>query len=168
MFWSRCYCLRWPVSPGNWNAIIRRVSVKPRLRFSSFFVFSPRSTVIDFISEYSRLSLSRPRLSRITAYLEVKIWSLAQHEQFLLFSTMLLFQFSQWPSEYQRKVSYHIYNVSFPDDGWRNMKKPCTTERLFFPVSCLFLWDWIHFSEFYRCVNVGESLRKRIKPKGLC
>ena len=55
---------------------------------------------------YSWLSLSRPRLSRITAYLEVKIWSLpkdenlttgkqilwkrgeiAPKEQFLLFST---------------------------------------------------------------------------------
>ena len=57
--------------------------------------------------QYSRLSLSRPRLSRITAYLEVKIWSLFHHrdlptgnkilwkrgeiaplEQFLLFSTI--------------------------------------------------------------------------------
>ena len=56
---------------------------------------------------YSWLSLSRPRLSRITAYLEVKIWSLpkdenltighkilwkrgeiAPKEQFLLFSTI--------------------------------------------------------------------------------
>ena len=27
-------------------------------------------------AKYSRLSLSRPRISRITAYLEVKIWSL--------------------------------------------------------------------------------------------
>ena len=58
---------------------------------------------------YSWLSLSRPRLSRITAYLEVKIWSLlknenlitgnkilwkrgeiAPQEQFLLFSTIFL------------------------------------------------------------------------------
>ena len=31
---------------------------------------------------YSRLSLSRVRLSRITAYLEVKIWSLFKHEHF--------------------------------------------------------------------------------------
>ena len=56
---------------------------------------------------YSRTSLSRTRLFRITAYLEVKIWSLFQHEtmtignkimwkrgeiapqqQFLLFSTL--------------------------------------------------------------------------------
>ena len=29
---------------------------------------------------YSWLSLSRTRLSRITAYLEVKIWSLPKHE----------------------------------------------------------------------------------------
>ena len=34
----------------------------------------------DCISTYSWLSLSRPRLSRITAYLEVKIWSLPIHE----------------------------------------------------------------------------------------
>ena len=57
--------------------------------------------------KYSRLSLSRPRLSRIIAYLEVIIWSLPKHEnlttgtkilwkrgeiapkeQFLLFSTI--------------------------------------------------------------------------------
>ena len=31
-------------------------------------------------NKYSWLSLSRPRLSRITAYLEVKIWSLPKHE----------------------------------------------------------------------------------------
>ena len=56
---------------------------------------------------YSRTSLSRTRLSRITAYLEVKIWTLPKHEnlrtgkkilwkrgeiapkeQFLLFSTI--------------------------------------------------------------------------------
>ena len=57
--------------------------------------------------KYNRLSLSRPRLSRITAYLDVKIWSLFKHgnlrtggkilwkrgniapkEQFFLFSTI--------------------------------------------------------------------------------
>ena len=32
------------------------------------------------VGNYSWLSLSRPRLSRITAYLEVKIWSLPIHE----------------------------------------------------------------------------------------
>ena len=60
------------------------------------------------VYHYSWLSLYRPRLSRITAYLEVKIWSLPKHEnlttgknilwkrgeiapkeQFLLFSTIL-------------------------------------------------------------------------------
>ena len=68
------------------------------------------SQILVFItkwSKYSWLSLSRPRLSRITAYLEVKIWSLlknenlitgnkilwkrgeiAPKEQFLLFSTI--------------------------------------------------------------------------------
>ena len=32
------------------------------------------------VNVYSQLSLSRPRLSRITAYLEVKIWFLFKHE----------------------------------------------------------------------------------------
>ena len=32
---------------------------------------------------YSWLSLSRPRLSQITAYLEVKIWSLPKHENLI-------------------------------------------------------------------------------------
>ena len=34
---------------------------------------------IATLLNYSRLSLSRPRLSRITVYLEVKTWSLFQH-----------------------------------------------------------------------------------------
>ena len=36
----------------------------------------PIITAADGILKYSRLSLSQPRLFRITAYLEVKIWSL--------------------------------------------------------------------------------------------
>ena len=35
------------------------------------------------VKKYSWLSLSRPRLSRITAYLEVKIWSLPIHENLI-------------------------------------------------------------------------------------
>ena len=38
------------------------------------------SEIAKGVCIYSRLSLSRPRLSRITAYLEVKIWSLPIHE----------------------------------------------------------------------------------------
>ena len=35
--------------------------------------------IFKYTCIYSRLSLSRTRLSRITTYLEVKIWSLFQH-----------------------------------------------------------------------------------------
>ena len=58
--------------------------------------------ITKFADFSQKLSLSRPRLSRITAYLEVKIWSLPKHEnlttgkkycrkeeQFLLFSTIV-------------------------------------------------------------------------------
>ena len=40
----------------------------------------PQKNILCWFSEYSWLSLSRPRLSRIIAYLEVKIWSLPIHE----------------------------------------------------------------------------------------
>ena len=45
-------------------------------------VLNDDNTVVNKICKYkySWLSLSRPRLSRITAYLEVKIWSLPKHE----------------------------------------------------------------------------------------
>ena len=48
------------------------------------FIFSLRNKETIYLDtpvyKYSWLSLSRPRLSRITAYLEVKIWSLPIHE----------------------------------------------------------------------------------------
>ena len=46
-----------------------------------FNIKSPMSTIdsAGFIKKYSRLSLSRLGLSRITAYLEAKIWSLFKH-----------------------------------------------------------------------------------------
>ena len=75
---------------------------------------------------YSRLSLSRLRLSRITAYFEVKIWSLFWHkiqttgnkilrkrgeiapeEQFLLFSTI----FSNISLSSGVKLHIHLWNV---------------------------------------------------------
>ena len=36
--------------------------------------------LVSYWQKYNSLSLSRPSLSRITAYLEVKIWSLPKHE----------------------------------------------------------------------------------------
>ena len=48
------------------------------LRYSIFL--NNASCRLQWIKRYSWLSLSRPRLSRITAYLEVKIWSLPIHE----------------------------------------------------------------------------------------
>ena len=52
--------------------------------FGRLFTMEPKYTytkislmiIIDHLSIYSRPSLSRPRLSRITAYIEVKLWSL--------------------------------------------------------------------------------------------
>ena len=50
-----------------------------QLCFYDYFLLGFYSSLVLFLM-YSWLSLSRPRLSRITAYLEVKIWSLPIHE----------------------------------------------------------------------------------------
>ena len=73
-------------------------------------------------SLYSWLSLSRPRLSRITAYLEVKIWSLPIHEnlttdgkycrkeeKLLLRSNFSSFpQYFQYISNFKSPVTYQF------------------------------------------------------------
>ena len=45
-------------------------------KISNCIIHNPRISYLDVICTYSQLSLSRLRLSRITAYLEEKIWSL--------------------------------------------------------------------------------------------
>ena len=77
---------------------------------------------VDDILKYSWLSLSRPRLSRITAYLEVKIWSLPIHEnlttdgkycrkeeKLLLRSNFSSFpQYFQYISNFKSPVTYQF------------------------------------------------------------
>ena len=72
------------------------------------------------LKTYSWLSLARPRLSRITAYLEVKIWSLSKHEnlttgkkycgkeeKLLLWSNFSSFpQYFQYSSNFKSPVTY--------------------------------------------------------------
>ena len=76
----------------------------------------------DYQNIYSRLSLSRTRLSRITAYLEVKIWSLPIHEnlttdgkycrkeeKLLLRSNFSSFpQYFQYISNFKSPVTYQF------------------------------------------------------------
>ena len=112
--------------------ITKHVSQKSTisLSFNDFTIF-----LIQFISSangkrhikalksnYSWLSLSRTRLSRITAYLEVKIWSLPKHEnltsgkkycgkeeKLLLRSNFSSFpQYFQYISNFRRQIT-HIF-----------------------------------------------------------
>ena len=69
--------------------------------FFFFFFFFHFKCFLDFAftdggkgctkvkSNYSRLSLSRPRLSRVTTYLEVKIWSLFKYENLTMGNKIL-------------------------------------------------------------------------------
>ena len=88
------------------------MAIKENLKFLKIFRFS----------KYSWLSLSRPRLSRITAYLEVKIWSLPIHEnlttdgkycrkeeKLLLWSNFSSFpQYFQYISNFKSPITYQF------------------------------------------------------------
>ena len=68
-------------------------------------------------SIYSRLSLSRPRLSRITAYLEVKIWFLFKHENLTTGNKILWERGGIAPKEGAISPLFHnIFNI-FPTEG---------------------------------------------------
>ena len=58
------------------------------------------------LNNYNRLSLSRPRLSRITAYLEVKIWSLFKHENLTTDNKIL------WKKGEIASLFHNIFNIS--------------------------------------------------------
>ena len=57
---------------------------------------------------YSWLSLSRPRLSRITAYLEEKIWSLSKHENLTTGKNILWKRGEIAPKD----LFHNIFNIS--------------------------------------------------------
>ena len=82
----------------------------------SFSFNTEREREIAFVTPfwlYSWLSLSRPRLSRITAYLEVNIWSLPKHETLITGNKILWKRvqsnFSSFPQYFQ-----HISNFKSP------------------------------------------------------
>ena len=59
--------------------------------------------------------------------------------QFLFSDCELIFlQLDSWPPEYQNKMQYFIYNLTFPhgmSEEWKKLFKPCASQRLFIPVS---------------------------------
>ncbi|KAK6973796.1 glucoside xylosyltransferase 1 [Biomphalaria glabrata] len=46
-------------------------------------------------------------------------------------------QLELWPRRHRQRLSYFIYNISFPDDdtsdSWKKLFKPCASQRLFLP-----------------------------------
>ena len=64
------------------------------------------------VIKYSWLSLSRPRLSRITAYLEVKIWSLLKHENLITGNKILWKRGEISPKEQFLLFSTIFFNIS--------------------------------------------------------
>ena len=117
-------CSSWQSMSSRWNAITREAVYKtvPTLWNDSLAtaIISSHCELqkiteksLYLTARYSRTSLSRTRLFWITAYLEVKIWSLFKHEtmttgdkimwkrleQFLLFSTLFYIYISNFRSQ---------------------------------------------------------------------
>ena len=61
--------------------------------------------ILSSNGQYSRLLLSRPRLSRIIAYLEVKIWSLFKHENLTTGNKIL------WKRGEIAPLFHNIFNI---------------------------------------------------------
>ena len=61
---------------------------------------------------YSRFSLSRPRLSRVTAYLEVKIWSLFSHGNLTTCIKILWIRGEIAPLGAISPLFHNIFNIS--------------------------------------------------------
>ncbi|CAL1537170.1 unnamed protein product [Lymnaea stagnalis] len=85
-------------------------------------------------------------------------------------------QLELWPYAHRQRLSYKIYNVSFPggatSDSWKKLFKPCASQRLFLPdllkdvdsliyvdTDTLFLQSlsdlWQHFKRMNRSQLVG-------------
>ena len=92
---------------------------------SSILILPPFWIAVYSKRKYSWLSLSRTRLSRIAAYLEVKIWSLPKHENLITGNKILWKRgersnFSSFPQYFRSNFSsfpqyfQHISNFKSP------------------------------------------------------
>ena len=117
--WTKSLCHQ----SGQYNKFCRFIECRHKkvcLYSLHFTTDSQEAGSSQTSSIYRWLSLSLPRLSRITAYLEVKIWYLPKHEnqttgnkilwkrgeQFLLFS-----KYFQYISNFKSPVTYIFVNV---------------------------------------------------------
>ena len=72
-----------------------------------------RALMVDYTCwKYSCISLSRPRLSRITAYLEVKIWSLPRHENLTTGKTNIVEKRRNCSKGTISPLFHNIFNIS--------------------------------------------------------
>ena len=108
------------------------------------------------IESYSQLSLSRIRLSRITAYLEVKIWSLFKHENLTTGNKILWKRGEISPKEKFLLFSqYFQYIVNFRSQITYSFVK-CAYSIYFFLNSANLICRGTNISKYFR-----EFLRLR-------
>ena len=107
----------------------------------------------DVVQDYSWLSLSRPRLSRITAYLEVKIWSLPIHENLTT------------DGKYCRKEEKLLLRSNFP--LFHNIFNRSLTSKVQLPISLLNVVNQIIFSSILQTWYVELRISRSISESPL-
>ena len=151
--WTRLCCLHMagPFLNIMHHIMMYRYCIAPDKRgiLSVFFLFLQENICCGYSLEgphgeikYSRTSLSRTRLFWITAYLEVKIWSLFLHEtmttgkkimwkrgeiapkeQFLLFSTLFYIYISNFRSQITYSFVKWGCSIYFPHSRNSDMSR---------------------------------------------
>ena len=101
---------------------------------------------------YRWLSLSRPRLSRITAYLEVKIWSLPKHEN--LTACKNIVEKRRNCSSAISPLFHNIFNISL-------------VSRVQLHIYLLNVVNWISFSSILQIWYVEVRIYRSISERPL-
>ena len=100
--------------------------------------------------KYNRLSLSRPRLSLITAYLQVKIWSLFKHE-YLTTGNKILWKREEIASKEQFRLFSTIFSVylKLQESNYISFVK-CGCSVYFFINSANLICRGTNISKYFR------------------
>ena len=160
IYWHRKFhaqlCLEF-ASLSNLRFISRTKFMLSWVEHEKDFITSGPGHLLDFIRQselriifacysrlrwlYSWLSLSRPLLSRITAYLEVEIWSLPKHEN-LTTGEKILWKRGEIAPQYFQYISAFESNYTYICSMW--------LFELFFPNSANLICRGMDISKYFR------------------
>ena len=138
----------------------------------NFFYFYHQNICCGYSKEPSQWDGSFEHLKHMLKLMGKKIFTILRSKFVFIWASawalvLYHFQLSRWPQQFLKNLSYHIHNISFPDDvvsldndkrGWRDMFRPCATQRLFFPVSIRYIYPFIFSANFKPSYMYHENL----------